>query len=361
MEYIPSYEQETKIENLFDTRAYFDRCSEFAEHIKSDEFLGLAEENQDEYFEEMVVELGELCPLIGEMVFISGVGVFPYDDEDYESFSRSDIELIDPKLDDEEETFTAFVDGLFCTYAGLNIDIKKNKDGNDTCFRLTHRVNIGEHEYSEKHGLVKNSSQFFAKFDLDCSMLLCSELEAAALGIENPEQYHETSFEDLVESSRYFVELLGSTKFRRLSKQVQKRHYEQLMLHLTNKAANIIDSYVVIDFVDEDEGDPYLFNPQSQPDGSIYYEKFLAYDYGIRQLLGCCIGITSVDERAILEKPVRRDSDLIDKKAGICLAIDISHYETDETEAHGQNLLYVPLGKGANVKSLGVVVDFDLD
>lgn len=266
--------------------------------------------------EAIVSELDQICPYAGETVCMNGRGIVPRfdDDGDYES---------DTVIDTHGDTD-------FGVHLGMAI--VPDYDNKDRLL-IMHQVFLHK-EHSVLGYTARQSTQFFAFFDINSSITRVEELESV-FQHNNPETgglnpHWDTALENY--SNKVF-NLLKSTQFRRSNKRGQMAKL-QALIYEAEQETTLQDSYMRIL-----AGYGYLLVPTENR------KHFVPMDISEDTIDGTCMGFISLDYLQIKNKAIRKDADRPDELAGLCIVLDPSEDTRNRLRLEPNHVLYIPTGQ----------------
>lgn len=262
--------------------------------------------------QEIINELNGFYPYIGQAVFMSGVGMHPVQDEET------------GRLTDEIWEHRFAQGGI---HHGFYIDDYAEADTMER--QIMHQLTIGE--ISEKIGKTLFQKQVLVSlFNLDSMVLPVNDIDRA-FGIEDqvPDYEFEKRLDLMMGYSKKLTKIYKSTSFRRMN------HEQQISL--------------VREFLSEADRKTKLRDISVMVTAEYAYVPLLTSGWQLIQfpveeldISGTCIGLESTESVTMKEKAIRKDSDLIDKKAGLCLVIDPDDETREELRLRPDSILYLP-------------------
>ncbi|HUP26778.1 MAG TPA: hypothetical protein VM124_03995 [Candidatus Limnocylindrales bacterium] len=284
--------------------------------------------------EAILHELEVLCPLNDRQVSISGNAVLPemllQQSEDVADDTGRGFSVSVLERNPEKKTIYGPVDEIVGRYQKAVIRLIEGDYGK--VFRIRHMVVIGTATNVEAEDTIITQRAFAGYFESDSIIQPIEDLELTLV----PPIFGEfLQSEDVTRIIDYYSEevarLFGSTRFRRLPLSRQQAMLSGLIKRAEIES-QVQDREVSIEFIEPNQDTRvkgrqknrilkptrHVYLPGLTEHGhhSLRYERVPLYIGGI------CIGIESLESHRLRRKPIRRDSDLTDKRAGLCLAID---------------------------------------
>lgn len=299
------------------TYQLIDRCYEKARYYQS--VLDSGEVAGSEYIElahHIIEELDHLYPYNGEPVYMSGQAFIPFTDE--EGNVRG-------------EGFAA-IEGCAGFHQGFNTINWEDEDGK-TVTRIVHQVLVGERRDTTYITAPKQSRLLYF-FELESAVFSMEELEETMLSNQSSVQ-EENNSHDIVESySKRFVDLLLSTKFRRMPHRQQKRLVDDFMIEAED-AAKVRDMQVIAEPL-------YAYTPFVTSGDTGVTRHYMPLNLSSVVVSGTCVALDALVTAELKAHPIRRNADAVFLRDGLCLVVD-----PDEDTRQGLNLapdqvLYIP-------------------
>jgi len=278
--------------------------------------------------EEIAVELEQICPYMDEIVHVSGRGVIPIMDD----------------LTGEMTNEVFYSEGVTGQYMGVMVVPYQEQEDLDLRVRIMHRVLIGQAE--ENVSLSRYREEYFiASFltEPGTSITDLADIESIFspyfIGQESSE-----SMNDRLRKVRVYTdkarELVCSTGFRR---QPQGRQASALV-SLVSEAER--ETRINQLFVTANSG--YALIVQHGETCSY----LIPYNLDDTPIKGMILGLESLENLRLREgRAIRRDSDLIDKNAGLCLVISPEDDTQVNLNLSPRQVIFLPLGS----QSAGIV------
>lgn len=260
---------------------------------------------------EFLPVLNKQYPYFNQSVYISGNGMFPIiDDEgmlDAESWGTSD--------------------GIFGVHRGFVI-LDVAAEGS-TDYRLMQKVLVNESSNTQ-YATVEIDQRIHCLFDLDSQVIPGIEMEAILSSHELSEVDPQTQVEAIYSYSKSFAQMLRSTEFRRLKHRQQQRVVDDI-LEGVNKQVSIRDAQ----FMGEPAYAyaPYFYGTQ---------RGFMALSLREYIVGGSCLGLDSIEAVVLRTKAIRRDNDMADKDAGLCMVVDPDFRTRESLHLSENQVLYIP-------------------
>lgn len=324
------------------------------------------------YFAEVIDELQAECPFMHETVYIRGNARLPqeYADEEDQQFEGGTVALLERKDDYAEEVTEAFVEGLYGSYRGLGISEKKDEAGKKR-YVIEHAIHLGSDSETKAKNTLVVHYEYVGHFASDSQIFISDELDEAFYGEQFDAVFDEAQIEQLIKLSGKLINMLSSRSFLELEASNKKHAYEAVMEEV--KTYNgIVGRMVNVQLRNNTKGrrkraiPPVMYVPAFDSNGELVYEQVDLATEGVQEITGTCFGVVSLEDINISEEQLKNPKSLIDRSAGLCLAIDPGYFgeEEDYQEGDGEGqapkLLYLPLGKGNNIKRVQVLSDEDL-
>lgn len=273
--------------------------------------------------EEELPELLEEFPYVGEAVFVMGPGVVPIINEEHQ--------IVGQQWTENNETL-----GLH--YGFDIVSMAVNGISSAVEHRVTHKIFISGGEYMSGLDVVERQFQVFAHQDCQKSAFLPLDKVNSLFYVFNDETIEKNPIGSRIDSlnnySKQFIQMLGSTAFRRFTRQKQKRSVDEFLgtveadLQLRQLEVDLEPSYVYVPYLTEMQGKPVRgFIP-------ILTDKTI--------ISGECLGVDSIETGRLHQKAIRSDQDLADKTAGLCLVVDPDPDTRAYYQLNANQTMYIP-------------------
>ncbi len=272
------------------------------------------DEFTDDFANSVIDELDSSCPYINKSVAMMGVAYVPEFNEEYSTIIGQS----------RQETVSY---GLH-----LGVAIIMEDDGPV----LTHQVKTDQINGFQQP-TFKNTIDIFNCFIVNSSVTVISDIEDSFNPFYLSEYF---DFEDpqsgliiLKFLSDEFAKMVNDTKFRRLTKSKQDNLIEQFIyesvIHscLIEQEMSIKAQYGYTTFVD-----PIKFEPELKP-----------ISIGQRLIVGSCLTIDMLETTELRKNRITSDKSLIDKKAGLCLVLDLDDESKELLLLEEGQPLYLPV------------------
>lgn len=274
-------------------------------------------------------ELDTLCPYIGERVLLKGFGILPVIDEDSGEFAGNTF--------GHHEAGGQHLGVRVLSISGMDEHFRpQEKPGDDTTLvdatppivRVLHMVYLGG-DLEPTSPTFQTSHSYFGLFHLDSHLVLLDEVEESFRQPELPA----ANLELLLDTSREFRSMLCSTPFRRLKHRQQRQRVDEVLKEANQKLSLLdADLSVMCDYfhrpcLETSFGGALSFMPTDVPDLIIN---------------GTCLGVDSIEGPQLANRPIRRDRDLQDKLAGLCLVLDPDEESRHALQLADQQVVYIP-------------------
>lgn len=230
-------------------------------------------------------------------------------------------------IDEEGEEIDAsvFAENMQGTHLGFQvIDVSGDDDSINP--QVVQKLLVKE----EISGVtVETRTRRYNFFELESLILPNTEMESILAAYEGDDD-NEFRLENLTAASKYCVNLLRSTEFRRLKHRQQRRTIDNLLFEL-NKQITVRD----MKFMGEPE---YAYMPFVE--GGL--RGFEALDVGAVMLGGKCLGVDLLEAALLGYGPIRRDNDMADRDAGLCLVVETDFETSQQLGLNDSRVLYIP-------------------
>jgi len=313
------------------------------------------EELQD-FMIEVVHELEEVCPFgEEEMVFISGIALMPDLGDDIECEDDEDFTYLSPVTvldrDEDEGTVYGKVEGITGGYQGCSIQGFSGEHGKE--YRIRHTIEIGSATGMASKGTRIRKDTLFGFFESDSTILPVNSVEKSLCPVPDCKDLPSEAVAQIIDGySVQLVRLLNDTGFRRMPLARQ----QGILYELIKKAeqeSNVQGRYVRIEFTEpnsEDKASGKRKNHLLKPTRHIYIPHATTEGPVVRReskipiiIGGICVGIETVERPQLRRRAFRRDRDMLDKKAGLCLVLDPDYGTTSAVSVGQDQLIYVPV------------------
>lgn len=262
--------------------------------------------------QDIIEELNNLYPYVGQAVFMSGVGVHPIQDEET---GRLITEVWERRF------------GQGGIHNGFYID-DYTEEGSPGC-QIMHRVLVAK--IVEKIGKTLIQEQvIFSLFNLDSLVLPVNDIDKA-FGIDEqavPPDFGE-QLDLMMGYSKQLTKIYKSTTFRRMNHDQQISVVREFIFE-ANRKTKLRDLSVMVTA-------EYAYVPLLKNGWQLVPFKVDELD-----ISGTCVGLESTESVTMKRKAIRRDSDLTDKQAGLCLVIDPDEITREELNLRTDSVLYLP-------------------
>jgi hypothetical protein len=268
-----------------------------------------------------ISELDAMFPYKGERVYMSGNGKYL---------------TLDPATNIPVKESWQYIKGCECLHNGFAV-LETNESGSAVSYHVMQQVYTGFRRGKISDN-VYQTLQFFDYFDLDSSCLVAKELDD--IFYETDESLTIDDQIGVVHSRSHLLDaLIQSTAFRRMNRTKQQ-----------NQVANLIS---------QAEQDVKIRGTSLLAEAEYGYINFLGnyvhilpVDIRDSVIGGVCLGLESLESLALREKAIRRNANLVDKKAGICLVLDPDPDTRQGLLLEPEQLLYVPTYQKLHVEEV---------
>lgn len=260
--------------------------------------------------QEAVYELDCMWPFEDDICDVSGKAVFPRPDED------GAVEIASGQFDT-----TGYSRG-FAAYDFVGSGY----------YRLYYKFHISSVK-SDPHPVMERVTDLYAFFDTDSSIVPAVEVEGAVIDYgphENSVINYERRGEMINNASKQLITLLRSTAFRRLSLHRQQQKVDGLLRN-TDAQVGLFEAEVML------EAD-YCCRPQIL--GDTVEHEFVPIQGDIVQ--GTFLGFSTLERAHLDRKAIRRNADLVQLSAGLCMTIDV-HDVSSSSQLRSGEIIMVPL------------------
>ncbi len=261
-------------------------------------------------------ELGALCPFADEKVIMTGKAVLP-------------------KIEEGEHIgdFMVEVELLPGIHRGVQV-ISSSEDSTNP--KIMHWVQTSTR--NENNGTVVNITNTFGYFGRDASIFMIDKVDEA-FGYESTVfDLDDDGMKTLNKFSEKLIDIYRSTKFRRQNKGAQQR-FVTGFIDEVNARLPIRDKILLVEA-------QYAYVPDIQADG-VRFVRLPINDIVEVQ----CMGLDTIELSHMQEKPIRRDADMVDKMAGLCLLADLDPESRQRLGVSINSLVWLPLG-GQSLESV---------
>lgn len=252
-------------------------------------FLAVADNGLAEsYADRIAIELTDLWPYVNEGCYFSGTAVYP--DVDLEKGTIAD-------------TFGSVesMEGVSC---GLTVCAFGDEKP-----QIYYLFSVGTIT-ARTHTLRRQDDLYAFLHVADAEILPESTVEQP---FTVPEFDEESDVCELLgKSSQNFVSLLRSTPFRRKTQLEQQKIVDAYIAN-TEQISGIRGTTVT--FEPEYVYVPRLVDGVMQYDCKAVYKEFMS---------GICHGLMSIEADKLQRKAIRRDIDMVDERAGLCLIVEVA-------------------------------------
>lgn len=287
-------------------------CFERAQYLE--ELINKAPDKDtvQQLYAEIMPSIEKDFPYYGQPVYMSGIGLHPIFDDEGSSIVAESWQLSEGD------------NGMHLGFAILHDDDNEIKP-----FHIMHKVLVGEGN-SIPFATVEMDAKVYKYFDLDSQLLPVIEVEAALSSYEFSDTEPHDRLDIINDSSKEFVDMLRSTKFRRLQHKRQQRVVDDFLLHVESKA-----SVRDLQFI----GEPLHAYVPSLIGNKRYFSQLSLED---ALVAGTCLGIDTVETGILNRKAIRKDADLGDKWCGLCLVIDPDDDTRSFLQLNDGQVVYIP-------------------
>lgn len=269
----------------------------------------------DELADHLVDGLNNVCPYLGALVLMNGPALVPEIDEDLgivvnQGWHR---ECVD-----------------YGVHQGLIIIEEEVGPV------IAHKIHTGQMG-DESQPTFQHVVDTFSCFMVDASIIPISDIDSAFGSYylsEHLDEYDpKFGFELLQSISSEFTKMINSTKFRRLSKTKQHNLIEQM----------ITDSITYSSLVEQEMLVSAQYGYLACVDTIECRSDMVPISIDAHVILGDCLTIDMLQSSNLGEKRITSDQYLIDKKAGLCLVLELDEESKEVLSLEEDSVLYVPI------------------
>lgn len=285
-----------------------DFCQELIDAMQA------TKEVSQEFGNTIIAELDSNCPYMDSGVLISGNALVPDVDDEGNKIGDIWTDVIKEGIHE-------------------GVEFVGNEDGR---LMIAQRVRINS--VSVRIGRTCHGSlPLFAYFDNKANITPLLEIENSFDPYYLSEHIYDEStamegFDILHERSAGFVRLLSGTRFRRLGRVRQSQEIDNF-IDETSKEAGIADYPVSLCA-------EYGYITELNLENSVVINQINLDDAVIS---GLCLAIDSLERVRQPYKKIKKDDELVDKNAGLCLIIDPDRESRDRLPLTESQVIYVPV------------------
>lgn len=261
---------------------------------------------------DIIQELDRFYPYTGQAVFMTGLGMHPVQDQE------------NGKLIDEIWEHRLGEPGI---HNGFYID-DYSEDGNPGR-QIMHQLTVAER--GEKIGKTLFQKQVIVSlFNLDSLVLPATDIDRV-FGIEESAASPDFAkkFDLMMGYSKELTKIYKSTTFRRLNHDQQISVVREFICE-ADRRTKLRDLSVIATA-------QYAYVPLLKSGWQLIPFKLQEFD-----ISGTCVGLESTETITMRRKAIRKDADLTDKHAGLCLVIDPDDETCKELNLRNDSVLYLP-------------------
>lgn len=267
-----------------------------------------------EFADGVIDKLNRLCPYIKKTVALSGVAMVPV-------FSDDGDEVIDQVWQNA------------ISY-GLHRGVIMIMDESGPV--LAHQVQTGQHQ-GVKEPTVRGSFDIYNCFIVNSNVTIISDIEDSFSPFYLSQHFN---YEDpqmgvgvLKFMSDEFAKMINDTGFRRLTKSKQDSLINEI-IEDTVKYSSLVEQEMVIEaqYGYTTYVDPIRFEPELKP-----------ISIGQRLIIGSCLTIDMLETTDRRKDRITSDKTLVDKKAGLCLVLDLDDESREVLSLEESQALYIPV------------------
>ncbi len=285
-------------------------------YIRAHQWEEFLTEVGEEHWDDLVCEAGEelerLYPYTGITLHFSGEGLFPFFDDDNNIIGEGYGES----------------GGQYGIGAGIQIARVTKGDG-EKVPKILHQILIHKSE-SQPLASVTQEQSIYALVYLEGEVLPIVNIEEI-YGTDTVAQETELLHQNANLCSKAFTSLLRSTGFRRLPRKKQNALVDQTLMDADIRAP-VREREALV------EGE-YAYIPETTGEAT----EFRLIDIRDTLVSGVCLALDTVEKAALRHKAIRRDTDLADKGAGLCLVIDPLPETRSELNIDEGKVVFVPI------------------
>ncbi|MBA3758489.1 hypothetical protein H0X10_02565 [Candidatus Saccharibacteria bacterium] len=304
------YESEALAERGWE-HSYLEICFQHARTLQ--DALHETDNNSDatELRAEFIPVINEHYPYFQQSVYISGAGIFPATDEEGSIVS-------------EEWGYSEGCFGIHQGFVVLDVAPEGSYD-----YHVMQKIFVQE-IHSASLATVETEQRIYKYFDLNSQVIPSIEMESILSSYELQDDDPKLQLAMINEYSKRFTRLLRSTEFRRLKHRQQKRVVDDILVGV-NQQVGVRD----LKFMGEPEYGyaPFMYGTQ---------RGFVAL--GLEEIIvgGSCLGIDSIESAFLRTKAIRKDNDMADKDAGLCMIVDPDYETRKSLYLTDCQVLYIP-------------------
>lgn len=301
---------------------------EYSQHIDRESFYQLLINIQinltklyddDKYDSEqvnnLVDRLNSVCPYLGALVLMNGSALVPEIDED--------LGIVVNQGWHRECVDHGVHEGLIVIEEEVGPV-------------LAHKIHTGQMR-DESQSTFQHVVDTFSCFMVDASVIPISDIDSAFGAYYLSEHLGEYDpkfgFELLQSMSTEFARMINSTKFRRLSKAKQSNLIEQM----------ITDSITYSSLVEQEMLVSAQYGYLACIDAIDYRSDMVPISIDAHIILGDCLTIDMLQSSNLDKTRITSDQYLVDKRAGLCLVLELDEKSKKDLSLEGNSVLYVPL------------------
>lgn len=258
-----------------------------------------------------IEELNQSYPYLGHAVITRGKGIFPRTDENGN---------IDDITAGEVEMSGGLHQGMHIIQLGF---------GESVTHRLMHKILVGT-QTTEPLPLLENTLAIYHLMELNSVVIPLMELEEPFSSCLQTVDTPQEKIDAIYQKSLGLISLLSSTSFRRMKHKNQRKLLDDYLIE-ADGSIQVKELSVIAE-------PQYAYAPLFERG----HRVFVPLDVGKVVLMGTCVGLDSIEAAKIRAKAIRRDSDLGDKSAGICIVIDPDEDTKKGLHLREDQVLYIP-------------------
>lgn len=286
----------------------------YAAVAKTQEELDNLQTNDDAHrIGKLLPELDRAYPYFGEPVYASGEGLFPELDEDGsivgESFRQSD--------------------GAYGIHYGFAVVEITDEEGKLHGRKVMHQILVSDVE-SNQLVTIEQHTKIFHYLAMESSILPINEIDDCLASYKDSSVDLDDCMGIISDHSKRFVETLRSTKFRRTNKSRQNKIVE-FLLDEADSAARVRDLTIM---AEPEYGYAPLRKNNKNRD---FVPMLLSQTIG-----GVCLGLDTLETGVMARKAIRRDSDLANRDAGLCLVLDPDESTRSGLKLNDTQVIFIP-------------------
>lgn len=256
-------------------------------------------------------ELDAICPYYDKYVFVRGTGLYPQFDPDGTPVSE---EFVDSE-------------GQIGLHQG--VDILTYEQDDQQRHALIHKLQINQLQAGTLPNTILDTRDVFAAFSMRSELMPIDEIEDAF--ISDTALDGEARGRILNDYSRKLSSLFCSTAFRRLDRGRQIQKVERFISEAEAKVGIREKQFI---------GNPqYIYLPVANNETW----AMVPWQSTDQVIEGTCLGLGTIEIGLLSGHAVRRDADLLDKHAGLCLIVQPTEETVSELKLQKQQPIYIPL------------------